>query len=597
MTFMNREQRIKELEQLIRYHREKYYNGIPEISDEEFDKLEDELRNLDPDNPVLKEVGALPKRKKINTPTFLGSLEKVSKESFVDFLKKQLKQYKTNKIVVSEKLDGVSVFVIYENGKLKVAGTRGNGYIGEDITDKALKFCPLEVSYKDTLILRGEAILCGTELYGYKNRRNAVAGILNRDDCKLAEKLTIKFYDVLNPNLNYLEKFSFLEQLNLDVAKFFIVEINNSNNISQLQETLDKLLAEKHKLSYDIDGYVLDYGKKIAYKSSSEAVETTVVNIRWQITRHRKLVPVLEVDPVYVQGVEIRNVTAFNADYIINNKIGINTKIKIIRSNDVIPYIKEIVEPTGPTIIENCPYCNSKVIKKGVDLYCTNENCYEAKIQWLGYFLSCLGVEGISIPTLRKLKVASIEDLLKLDKISLTRIDGIGDATADKILHEVRKILLCSPRQLLIAVGIEGISEKLIDKILSVYKFEQLFELKETDILKLENIGEVKARQFINGIKEFKHTYEILTKNGLQLVEDKVNNILNNKSFAFTGTFSKPRKYIEGLVIKNGGRLSSINKKLDYLVIGDNPTQWKIEKAKEYNIKIISEKEFLSLLS
>ena len=94
MTSMNREQRIKELEQLIRYHREKYYNGIPEISDEEFDKLEDELRNLDPDNPVLKEVGALPKRKKINTPTFLGSLEKVSKESFVDFLKKQLKQYK-----------------------------------------------------------------------------------------------------------------------------------------------------------------------------------------------------------------------------------------------------------------------------------------------------------------------------------------------------------------------------------------------------------------------------------------------------------------------------------------------------------------------
>jgi len=585
---MSNQNRIEFLVKEIKHHRDLYYNEQAEISDAEFDIMEKELRNLDPANKLLKEIGASPKRSKIKNPTFLGSLDKVSMEKFPEWLSKH------DDILISEKLDGMSVWIEFDKGSILKAGTRGDGQIGEDITDKVKTFVP-EIKSSKHVILRGEAILKGDELYGYKNRRNAVAGILNRDDNKNVDKLSVKFYTVIDGKQTVECDFLFIESLGLPVAEW-----KHIGDKTKLQKQLDHLLDNKDQ-DYDIDGYVVQSGdEKIAYKHDSEAVETEVENIEWNVTRTGRIQPVLNVKPIYITGIEVRNATAFNAKFIRDNRLGKGSKVSIVRANEVIPYIEKVLsESPDYKLPKICPSCGVELGRNGVDLVCLNTSCYEQNILKIMHFMLNLDVEGMSDTTLRKISVNTIYDLYDPEIINVKRIaavGGLGTTSATRIIDEINKTLLTTPVKLLAAFGISNFSEKMAQKLLQNFKFDQIFDLTYANLIDIEGIGPNKAQDFLNEIVPWKKTYEFLKSKGLKFIEQKTTDTLKGKSFCITGTLSKPRKEFETMIVNSGGRLGSVSKKLDYLVTGSSATQHKVEKAKQLAIPIIDESKLISLL-
>ncbi|MFH8120468.1 MAG: BRCT domain-containing protein [Candidatus Aenigmatarchaeota archaeon] len=568
--------RIKELEELISKYRESYYNGIPEISDYEYDKLEEELRSLDPNNPILSSVGFPVKRRKIKTPTFLGSLNKVKSKDLDQYLKSI-----SYPIVISEKLDGISVFVEFDEDGVFQAGTRGNGYEGEDITEKARRI--VKNNPKRKIILRGEALYIG-ELNGYVNRRNAVAGIMNRDDFKDLDKITIKFYQVLCSDIDPLEQLDLIKSLGFDTPKYYKFDQYSENIKSFLDQEFNKSDRD-----YDIDGFVIQSKNDIiAYKPDVEVKETEVLDIEWNVTRQGKIVPVIICNPVFLSGATVHRATAFNAKYVYDKKIGKGSRVKLIRSNCVIPYIVE-ASPGKFSPLEKCPNCGSEVSWKGVDLICSNKQCSKSNLLKIVYFLRVMGMEGISLGLIKKLNVNSIEEVFNLEKTNL------GKILNEKFFEEREKILTTTPEKFLSAFGIPNVSYKTICEILKRYSFDQFLNLKKEDLAKIQNVGSVKAESIISYLPRIKQLYEFLKSKGLKF-KNKVSNILEGKTFCITGTLSKPRKQFQEIIEANGGKLSSFNKKIDYLIVGENPTQWKIEQAKKYNIKMINEEEFLKML-
>lgn len=593
-----------DLEKAIKYHREKYYSGNPVISDSEYDKLEDQLRNIDPENPLLLEVGhSKPKRKKINTPKFMGSLPKISKESFQKYFADNLKG---RSIFVSEKLDGMSIFIQFRDGDVHSAGTRGDGNIGEDITDKAKIFSKKYPGLNATL--RGEVIIEGSshEKIGYKNRRNAVSGIINSDSNSNCDKLSVKFYDVLEGDTEGLHPLEWMSKNNIDAVRYFKYEGDGKT----LQGVIDEIIKISNKpKEYDIDGCVIDFydgergeSKKIAYKSSTESVETEVKFVDWNITRTGRCIPVVNFEKISLGGVEISKATGFNAKYILDKKIDKGSKISIIRSNETIPYIVSSKESPEFDMISACPKCGSELKWDGVDLVCDSKNCGDIEFIRAVYFIRTMGIEHISGGILKKIGIEKIEDLYDESKVNINKmssIKGIGRITAEKIKYEINKTLNTTPSRFISAMGVDNFSSKMAEKIVSKFSFDEIFDLNENQLTSIEGIGKSKADSFIKSIPRIKEVYQYLKNIGLEFISEEpnvVNNSLSNKSFCLTGTLSKPRRELERMIIENGGRISGINKKLDFLVTGSNSTEWKVSKARDSGISIIDEKKLMEMI-
>lgn len=579
-----------------------YYNtGEVMVSDIEYDTLKDSLRTSFPSDPYFQTVGASSDGDNFDLPYILGSLNKVKANGST---LKWIQDEKIQHLAVSAKLDGVSLYIKFENGKCVLASTRGNGYKGKLVTDKISKICPT-IHTNDVLETRCEAVMTTEKALelGYKNARNAVSGILNSDDGKNIEYVSLIFYHVFNQNFdNYSEHIIFLNYLNINIPLNICIPINQTPDIENyLRKAFSNL---KTMVKFEIDGLVIAnnddpnigedyYPKNIsAFKVNAEAIRTKVTSIDWNVGRTGKMTPVVNIQPVDIGGATISKATGFNAKFIDINNIFPGAEIGIQRSGEVVPYITECFEifKVDNLVPTHCPYCGSELefSETGVDLYCNNSHCNEKNLYKLEYFLLSHGVEEFTYTTLKNLNILDITDLYTLDEEYILKIDGFGEKRAKQILTEINKTLNTTPDKLLLSFGITGIGNSLSKVLTNIFNFNELFVITPEKLLDIDGIGSVLSNHIIQGLKDNRDLYDYLVYLGLKFTENDSEKF-KGKTFALTGKSDIKRSDIENMISKNGGLVKGISKSTSFLVTDDpSSNSGKAKKAKEFGTTIIS---------
>jgi len=597
------------IKQLI-HHDIQYHLGRPEISDTEYDKLRTEAQAQFPNDPYFDTVGVKPKDRKTELPYVLGSLNKVKSDTVVDWMRKH-----SDTFVISEKIDGVSIYVVYVDGKVEWASTRGDGYYGQDITDKAKLFCPDIKEKEGVCMLRGEATLnIDPKTLGYKTKRNGCAGILNRDGLRHNEYVVSYFYEVIDapPRFDYLmkteiDRFVLLDLLvgheNMPVFSMMGIHSGTETDILNM---LTERYTEGKKRDYDVDGLVIcvneseredvEYPeKKVAFKVNEEAVEATVEGIVWQVSRTGRIVPVILIEPLEIQGVTIHRVTGHNYKYVAYNSIKEGTKIGIVRSGDVIPYITEVFTEKNGLFYqcEICPSCGAVPKVKGVDLVCENKLCGKQISHRLEHWLRALGAEGISYKTLEKIGVGTIPDLYEIDEFDIMECEGFGVKRANQVHDIIQRTLRTDDTSLLRAMGIPGVGRTASKALVNHFgSIKAVLEAWEGELQEVDGIGPIIAKN----IKHWQSRCLILLVSmkrlGLELKpqEEKTESEMTGMIFSMTGRLPMKRDLLVKLIESHGGIWkNSVTKKTHYLVT-NNPTSTsgKMKNATKYGTRVIS---------
>jgi len=598
------------IDKLLKYD-DLYYNiGTSPISDDEYDRLWIEAKKENPDHPYFQMVGSLVPGEKEKLPFILGSLNKVKP----DTIQKWLDEHE-GIVYASEKLDGVSFAVNYFNGKPIWASTRGDGEYGKNITDKAKIFCP-EINWKGFISVRGECMLIG-DVYkklGLKNARNGCAGIINRDGIRNVEHITPIFYELIDTTDSEFLRMRFLDINFPNVANW--IHINEEDN---QKEKIERFLANsKDNELYKVDGVVLIpeiYKRenvllpkhKVAYKENEEGVEAIVSGVEWNVGRTGKIVPVVHIKPIELQGVTISKTTGFNYKFIYENKIGHGAKVLITRSGDVIPYIIKVIEHGKMNVSIKCPSCGGLLQVKSVDLICNNKNCLDMSYKQVEHFLVTLGAERITTKTLRKLGVDTIEKLYELDEFGIADNEGFGIKRGQQIVEEIQKTLNTTPDKLIRSFGISGVGKTASKAIYDHFRphcendehFMQLaWNFKPSQLEEIDGIGGVIANNYFKNIRHFESLYDYLKNQGLKFMGGK--KMFEGMKFTLTGKdkLGFGRSKIQGMIENQGGVVRGISKTINYLVTGDPDSQsGKAKKARSYNIPIISYEELMEMIN
>lgn len=655
-------QRIDELIKIINKASEEYYtNDNPTITDQEYDDYYHELEKLEQQYPELiredsptKRVGGkiIDEFKKVSHEIPMMSLGDIFSEDEIFEFDQRIKKTIPNPTYVCElKIDGLSVSLLYENGKLIRGATRGNGIIGEDITHnvETIKSIPLVINDKRKIEVRGEIYMPkksfnklnqerqekGESLFA--NPRNAAAGSVRQLDSKIAAKRNLSTFIYHLPssddfNIKYHhESLSFMKELGFIVNE----NIKIADNVNEVINYVKEWTEKRESLPYEIDGIVIKVDKiedqkklgytsrtpkwAIAYKFPAVEVLTKIKNIEFCVGRTGKITPRADLDPVHLAGSIIKSVTLHNEDYIKEKDIMINDTIVLHKAGDVIPEVVKVLKErrTGIEIpfkmIKNCPICNSKLEKKETEAnyFCPNPNCDARNIEGLIHFSSreTMNIEGFGESIVEDfynegyLKTICDYYTLYNHKEDLKELEGFGEKSINNLLQNIEKSKENSLEKLLFALGIRYIGKKTA-KILAInYRnIDKLMSAKYEDLVKIQDIGEVIADSVYKFFKEEKN---IKTINELKLLgvnmeykgNESIDDNFNNKTFVLTGTLSKLTRDEASIEIENrGGKVtSSVTKKTDYVIVGENPGS-KYQKAKDLNINILNEEEFLNML-
>lgn len=623
--------RIKELEVLIKYHKAKYYQGHPEISDIEYDKLEEELKQKDPKNKVLTIVGSTPKgSKKVNHATKMLSLNKTYK------LEELLSWKGDHEIVSTYKIDGVSCSLIYEKGELVLAKTRGDGSVGEDITDKAIWMRNIPSSLKEnaTIEIRGE-IFCDEESFIHlsdemveigldkpTSQRNIVAGLIGRKEnielCRYIEFRAFESLEDPNPVKTEIEKIKRIKTLGIEPEEIFL-----HKKEEDIKERLSETQNFMSEGEYQIDGLVFSYNDlslheelgatahhpryKMAYKFQGEAKETELKSITWQVSRNGILTPIAEVKPVELSGAKISRVTLHNYGMVKQNNLKAGDIIEIIRSGEVIPKFLSVKKAKQGkfSVPSDCPSCDEKVVVDDIRLRCVNPACpAQIKEQILNY-IQKIGIDDLSSKRLDELIkagfVRSIPDLYKLTKDDLLSLDKVKDKLADKLLSAIEKSKNVDLITFLGSLGIQGGAYNKCEKVvLAGYNtLEKVKSITPEKLQEIEGFAEKSATEFYSSFKEKEGLIKDLEENGFEFKESSVkDSAITSKKFCITGSLSRKRADIEKDIRDNGGIVvGSVSKNTDYLLTNDeNSLSSKFKKAKSLNIPIINEESLKKLI-
>ncbi len=655
-------QRIDELIKIINKASEEYYtNDNPTITDQEYDDYYHELEKLEQQYPELiredsptKRVGGkiIDEFKKVSHEIPMMSLGDIFSEDEIFEFDQRIKKTIPNPTYVCElKIDGLSVSLLYENGKLIRGATRGNGIIGEDITHnvETIKSIPLVINDKRKIEVRGEIYMPkksfnklnqerqekGESLFA--NPRNAAAGSVRQLDSKIAAKRNLSTFIYHLPssddfNIKYHhESLSFMKELGFIVNE----NIKIADNVNEVINYVKEWTEKRESLPYEIDGIVIKVDKiedqkklgytsrtpkwAIAYKFPAVEVLTKIKNIEFCVGRTGKITPRADLDPVHLAGSIIKSVTLHNEDYIKEKDIMINDTIVLHKAGDVIPEVVKVLKErrTGIEIpfkmIKNCPICNSKLEKKETEAnyFCPNPNCDARNIEGLIHFSSreTMNIEGFGESIVEDfynegyLKTICDYYTLYNHKEDLKELEGFGEKSINNLLQNIEKSKKNSLEKLLFALGIRYIGKKTA-KILAInYRnIDKLMSAEYEDLVKIQDIGEVIADSVYKFFKEEKN---IKTINELKLLgvnmeykgNESIDDNFNNKTFVLTGTLSKLTRDEASIEIENrGGKVtSSVTKKTDYVIVGENPGS-KYQKAKDLNINILNEEEFLNML-
>jgi DNA ligase (NAD+) len=622
---------IQKLEKEILKHKILYYQGKAIISDEEYDQLEDQLKGLDPDNAVLSIVGS---------PHFIG--EKVQHDKKMlslnkTYKKEELISWKADYDIVSTfKIDGSSCSILYENGKLKLGKTRGDGQFGENITSKIvyIEHIPKKIKIEESIEVRGE-IFCREKDFVHlsaemekrglekpSSMRNIVAGILGRkENLDLASYLSFQAFDLISEkNLFETEvnKYKLLIELGFETPEFYI-----NKNEKDIESRLDETKSFQSEGEYLIDGLVFTYNDikihdelgetshhpryKMAFKFQGEVKETIVNSLHWGVSRNGILTPVAQVEPVELSGAVVSNVTLHNFGIAKQYELKKGDKIKIVRSGEVIPKFLEVVESSGNTFKYpvNCPSCNSKTVIDDIRLLCVNDKCPDKIKDSILNFIKKMNIEDLSFKRLEELIalgiVVDIPSLYKIDHDDLYKMDKVKEKLANKIIDNIENSKNVELAVFLSSLGVSGAAINKCEKIVEngFDTVDKVLKLTVESLKNIEGFAEKSSEEFVTSLASKKEMIEELLELGIVIKSiSKASSNLSGKKFCFTGTLSRKRGDLQKMVKDNGGvNVNSVSKNTDYLVTNDTQsTSSKFKKATDLNIPIINEDQFLAML-
>ncbi|HEX4517890.1 MAG TPA: NAD-dependent DNA ligase LigA [Polyangiaceae bacterium] len=634
--------RVHELEALLKKYKDAYYNKQPIVSDAAYDALEDELRDIDPDNEIFGTVGApvssaagpVTQWEKARHAIPMGSLNKVvNEDEFKQWAAQCEKLGQESKLppvskdlLVTEKLDGLSLAVNYEKGKLVSAITRGDGHTGELITPNAkrMKGVPKQLKEKLDVSIRGEIILWLSDMKkgfpGYDSPpRNKAAGTAKRYDGEGCEFLTVMFYDIEGDveHKTEKEKFERLEALGLIVPPFKVTDLEGVLKIQKEYQT-----KKRSQLDYEIDGLVVrandvrsenllgELGGRprgaIAYKFPSMAKISTVKAIQWDTGPTGRVTPIATVAPVELVGAVVQSVVLHNVSNVERLGIGVGDEVLVSRRNDVIPHLEEVVVKHGKQaeIPTTCATCHEKLTRRGEYLLCTNVECralVEGRIhRWVGVQdIHEWGDKLIAQLVDAKL-VHEPSDLYKLKPEDIAKLERRGMIIGKKVIDNLHAKLPLSLPVFLASLGIDEFALETAKLIVSsgFDTLEKVQAATAEELEKLKGMGPTRAKSVAEGLKARADEIERLLENGVVPVAPSAGGGLSGKTFCFTGALSRPRKEYENLVDKHGGSvLPGVTKDLKYLVMADPSSgSSKAEKAKKYGTECIDEAQFLAIV-
>lgn len=608
---------IKKIVNILEKADEAFFNTNETVfSDDLYDVVKSFLREKDPKNPYFKKVGACIQFNKETLPYYLGSLDKIKddEKEIIKWSKKYNGDY-----VVSEKLDGISCLLYFENGEVKLL-TRGNGYEGQNVTH-ILPYLRIDTSkINEKIAIRGELIISrdnwNNNTHLGANARNVVAGAIhcktiNREIVSIIDFVT---YDILYPRQKLGDALDKIKNLNIPVVRHKIIEkIDN--------EILSSILQDWRKSSeYEIDGIVihdnnvhkLAVGKNpkyaFAFKTilTQEQAEVIVTDVEWNVSKHRYIKPLVKFNEVVLAGVKIKQATGFNAAYIEKNKIGPGSRIIIVRSGDVIPHILSVITPssTGEGKMPSFDYVwgdtRIDILLKGDD------KNREQDVKAFVHFMNTLSVEGVKEGVICKFYDAgydSLKKIINMKKEDIMLIEGFKEKSAINISEALQGIKDVKCEKLLAASNIfgRGFGEKKIKLIIDEYPYlikdkEKTLKLKVEDIIKVKGMAKISAEQFIDKLPLFIEFYEEIDIkcNKNEVVENNTEKKLNKK-IVFSGFRNK--EWEEIITKKGGNVVNTISKNTDILVVKNiNDKSTKIDKAKELGVTILSQDAFEEMI-
>ena len=652
------EKRMDELIKKLNQASYEYYtNDNPSITDQEYDDMMDELIKLETNNPNLVrsdsptlKIGGevITDFKKITHTIPMMSLGDVFNLDEIKEFDEKVKKIVLNPSYICElKIDGLSVSLKYEKGKLVTAATRGDGVTGEDITHnvRTIKNVPLSLPVDIDIEVRGEIYMPkksflklneerkanGENLFA--NPRNAAAGSVRQLDSKIAasRNLAVFLYhlpDAKKYGINSQEEaLEYMKKLTFPVNP----NIKKINSIEEITDYIDHYSNVRDSLEYDIDGIVIKVNNftdqeklgvtakvpkwAIAYKFPAEQVLTKLENIEFCVGRTGKITPRADLAPVRVAGSVVRSATLNNEDYIMEKDIRIGDTVSIRKAGDIIPEVVEVIKKRRNgdempfKMIDNCPICGSKLIRKENEAayFCLNKNCDARKIEGLIHFVSrdAMYIEGFGERIVEDFYnygyLKSILDFyhLKEHKEQLQELEGFGKKSIENLLEAIENSKKNSLERLIFALGIRHVGKKTASILASYYKnMDSLMNASLEDLMNITDIGDkiaLSIKEYFNDNIELINNLKSLGINMNYIgKEKKENELIKNKTFVLTGTLEMlTRNEAKDLIEQNGGNVTnSVSKKTDVVVVGLSPGS-KYDKAKELGISIWDESEFI----
>ena len=644
-------ERMKELIEKLNLASKMYYqDSNPIMTDYEYDRLYDELVELEKEtNKVFS-----------NSPTINVETEVSKTLEKYEHKTPMLSLSKTKQVnelinfigdkdgVLSWKLDGLTIVLTYNNGKLIRGVTRGNGTIGEVVTEnvKQFKNIPLTIPYKGELVVRGEAIIkysdfekmnggMSEEEGQFKNPRNLCSGSVRQLNPNIVKERNINciIFALISasdeiPN-SVIERFKWLENLGFEVVERLKVNKNNlENSVLYFKEKIASydIPSDGLVLTFDDTAYGLSLGvtakyprNGIAFKWKDETVRTTLRNIEWSASRTGLINPVAIFDPVLVEGTIVSRASVHNISIMKNLKLGIGDTINVFKANMIIPQIASDIEKKDNIIIpKTCPICNHEteiIDNNGVKyLSCPNEFCHAKFIKKLSLFTSrnAMNIDGISEQILTKLfkenMVNDYCDLYHLNryKDEIINFEGFGPKSYDNIIKSIEKSRKVKLANFIYALGISEIGLQRAKLICNEFdnNIDRLVTLSEEELASIDGIGDVIAKEWVNTFnnEQFKKELDDLLKEVMftDVKKDSSNLVLKGKIFVITGSlehYENRDKLVEYIESLGGKASSSVSAKTSYLINNDiTSTSGKNKKAKELGVPIITEEEFINMV-
>lgn len=641
--------RMKELIEILNNASRLYYQySTPIMTDFEYDKLYDELEKLEKEtNTVLSnsptqnvEPEAIDSLVKVEHPAPMLSLSKTKSISeLASFLGNQ-------EGLISWKLDGLTIVLTYKDGKLSSGVTRGNGIIGEVVTENVKKFknIPLTIPYKGTLVVRGEAVIKYSDFNKmneeldddssqYKNPRNLCSGSVRQLDSKVTAKRNVNciIFALIESEKKFKlksEEFEWLKSLGFDVVEYHKV---TSNNIEE------QVLYFKNKINeYDIpsDGLVLlyndiEYGKQlgttakypknaIAFKWQDETAETKLIDVDWLVSRTGLINPVAVFEPVELEGTIVSRASLHNVSILQGLSLGIGDTILVYKANMIIPQIADnLTQSNSLTIPNKCPVCNheARIISSNdvKYLYCMNDFCPAKLVKRLSQFTSrnAMNIEGLSDAIINKLAdeglIKTYADIynLKRYKNDIISFEGFGEKSYDNLINSIEKSRNVKLANFIFALGIPDIGLSRAKLICKNYSndINKIRNLTFEELSKIDGIGEIIAKEWIDTFnnEDFIKELELLLKE-VNFTDTSIDNNqpLKDLTFVITGSvnnFTNRDELVEYIESYGGKVVKAISNNVNYLINNDiTSTSTKNTKAKELGIKIISENDLMSMI-